>query len=284
MCSSTSTKSMPEFSLFRKEERVLARAERLARQFVDDTDGIQSCYQDLILAYQRSRKEQEQLVRLGDRMQEQLRRVSNELKDKNQLLEDQARHLMVLNTELAHEIETRKALEMELRVLATTDPLTGLYNRRRFLELGEYEVQRVLRHRDGLALLAMDLDHFKRVNDKFGHAAGDEVLRRFAGICKTCLRAVDSIGRTGGEEFAILLPQSGLEDARRIGERIRAEVESHPMPGPDGPFQVTVSVGAAVFHPADGIEQLQARADAHLYAAKRAGRNRVETTASILVK
>ena len=256
----------------------------MARQFSDDAEGIQSGYQDLVTAYQQSRKEQEQLVRLGDRLQEQLRRVSKELKEKNLLLEDQARHLMVLNTELAHEIETRKALEMELRVLATTDPLTGLYNRRRFLELGEYEIQREVRNRDGLSLLALDLDYFKRVNDKFGHAAGDEVLRRFAWICKSCLRAMDSIGRTGGEEFAILLPQSALEDARRVGERIRAEVEAYGMPGPDGPFQVTVSIGAAAFQPEDTFEHLLARADAHLYAAKRAGRNRVETTTSILVR
>lgn len=283
MCNSSSTKSQPEFSLFRKEEKVLAKAERLASQFAADPEGIQSSYQDLILAYQQSQKEQERLVRLGDRLQEQLRRVSKEIKDKNHLLEDQAKHLMVLNTELAHEIETRKALELELRVLATTDPLTGLYNRRRFLELGEYEVQRELRNRDGLSILALDLDHFKRVNDLFGHAAGDEVLRRFACICKSCLRAVDSIGRTGGEEFAILLPRSALDEARRIGERIRVAVETHPMPGPDGPFQVTVSIGAAAFQSEEQVEQLLARADAHLYTAKRAGRNRVETTASILV-
>jgi diguanylate cyclase (GGDEF)-like protein len=280
MCDSPSTKSIPKFSLFGNEKKVLAQSELLAQQGVDDAEGMRSSFKELIIAYQQSCSEQEQLVRLGDRLQEQLRRVSKELREKNHLLEDQAKHLMVLNTELAHEIETRKALEMELRVLATTDPLTGLYNRRRFLELGEYEIQREHRNHRGLALLALDLDHFKQVNDKFGHAAGDEVLRRFACICKGCLRAMDSIGRTGGEEFAILLPESGPEEACLVAERIRAGVEACPMPSDRDPFHVTVSIGAAGYRTGDNFDQLLARADTNLYAAKNAGRNRVESGAA----
>ncbi len=279
MSDSPSTKSTPEFSLFRNEEKVLAQAELLARQDGDNAEGMRSSFKNLIIAYQQSCSEQERLVRLGDRLQEQLRRVSKELKEKNSLLEDQAKHLMVLNTELAHEIDTRKALEVELRVLATTDPLTGLYNRRRFLELGDYELQREHRNRRGLSLLALDLDHFKLVNDRYGHAAGDEVLRRFALVCKSCLRAMDSIGRTGGEEFAILLPESGLEEACLVAERIRAGVEFCPMPCDREPFHVTVSIGAAGCLPEDDFDQLLARADNSLYIAKRAGRNRVETSA-----
>jgi len=180
----------------------------------------------------------------------------------------------VLNTELAHEIEVRKSLEVELRVLATTDPLTGLYNRRRFLELGEYEIQREQRNRRGLALLVLDLDHFKRVNDEHGHAAGDEVLRRFAGVCKNNLRAMDSIGRIGGEEFAILLPETSLEEGTRIAEKIRLVLAGYPMSGPE-PIYITVSIGVALAEGQETFAQLLARGDASLYAAKGQGRNRV---------
>lgn len=282
MSGSTLLPLTPRFSLFENEERVLERAEELARQFAESSEGMQASFKELILSYQQSFKEQQRLVRVGDRQQEQLRHVSQELKEKNRLLEEQACRLMVLNTELAHEIETRKALEVELRVLATTDALTGLYNRRRFLELGDYEVQRGQRTRRGLALLILDIDHFKSVNDQHGHAAGDEVLRRFALVCKTGLRAVDSIGRVGGEEFAILLPETPLEEACCIAERIRADVAQCPMPGAAETLHVTVSIGAAGIREGETFEQLLARADTRLYAAKHAGRNQVQSDLSAI--
>jgi diguanylate cyclase (GGDEF)-like protein len=180
----------------------------------------------------------------------------------------------VLNTELGHEIEARKGLEMELRVLATTDPLTGLYNRRRFLELGEYEIQREQRNRRGLALMVMDLDHFKRVNDQHGHAAGDEVLRRFAVVCKNNLRAMDSIGRIGGEEFAILLPETNLEEGTVIADKIRSVLAASPMSGQSA-ISITVSIGVVLAGEREAFAHLLARGDACLYAAKGQGRNRV---------
>jgi len=271
--------STPEFNLFEGEERVLARAGALSEHFAGHPGDLGARFEELVSAYRESVSEKQRLVRLGDRQQEQLRRIGSELKEKNRILEEQSRHLLVLNTELAHEIEARKSLEMELRVLATTDPLTGLYNRRRFLELGEYEIQRWQRTLRGLALLVLDLDHFKRVNDEHGHAAGDEVLRRFAMVCKNNLRAMDSIGRIGGEEFAILLPETSLEEGVRIAEKVRSVLAESPMSGP-APISITVSIGVVVAEGQETFAQVLARGDSCLYAAKGQGRNRVVSGAA----
>ena len=274
MSNSPSMNSTPDFNLFEDEERVLAQAGVLAEHFVARSGDLAARFEELVSAYRESISEKQRLVRLGDRHQEQLRRIGAELKEKNRILEEQSRHLLVLNTELAHEIEARKTLELELRVLATTDPLTGLYNRRRFLELGDYEIQRWQRTLRGLALLVLDLDHFKRVNDQHGHAAGDEVLRRFAMVCKNNLRAMDSMGRIGGEEFAILLPETNLEEGAGIAEKVRRVLADSPMSGPE-PISITVSIGVVVAAGQETFAQLLARGDACLYAAKGQGRNRV---------
>ncbi|WP_005034142.1 GGDEF domain-containing protein [Holophaga foetida] len=217
------------------------------------------------------------MVRAGDRQQEQLRQITRELQEKSRLLEEQARHLLILNTDLAHEVETRKTLEVELRVLATTDPLTGVYNRRRFLELGEYELAREARNGRGVSLLALDIDHFKRINDTYGHGVGDTTLVRFAQTCSTCLRGLDTIGRVGGEEFAVILPETRLEGACEVAERMREAVGNCRMSGPEGPFNITMSIGVAQLLEGEGFDELAKRADAKLYAAKHAGRNRVQT-------
>jgi diguanylate cyclase (GGDEF)-like protein len=172
-------------------------------------------------------------------------------------------------------VETRKTLEVELRILATTDPLTGVYNRRRLLELGEYECLREARNRRGMSLLALDIDHFKRVNDSHGHGVGDETLVRFVQACSACLRAMDTLGRSGGEEFSVLLPETGLADAREVAERMRGAVECCVMNAGLDTFRVTVSIGVAQLREGESFEALMARADLLLYEAKDAGRNRV---------
>jgi len=268
-------RSDEDFDLFDHEERVIRRAAGFLADHPEDTAGLRTAVGDLIRAFRQSAREQKQLMRAGDRQQAQLRLVSMELKEKSGLLEEQARHLRILNTDLAHEVEARKALEVELRILASTDALTGVYNRRRFLELGEYELTRALRTQRGLSLLALDIDHFKKVNDTHGHGVGDATLVRFIQACSTCLRAMDTFGRTGGEEFAVLLPETTLDQACEVAERMRTAVAACVMGGAQGSFQVTVSIGVAqAFQASDTFEGLMARADVQLYGAKHAGRNR----------
>lgn len=171
--------------------------------------------------------------------------------------------------------EHREAQE-RLRQLATTDGLTGLANRRRFLEALEHEVQRHRRYGTPLALISIDVDRFKRVNDTWGHAVGDEVLRSLAAICRTEVRDVDTVGRMGGEEFAVLLPDTAPEEAMAVAERLRAAVDAAPLRTTAGPLAVTLSLGVSASPPCDGADTLLREADRALYRAKAGGRNRVE--------
>lgn len=173
------------------------------------------------------------------------------------------------------DISDRKALENELAELATLDPLTGLYNRREMTRLLEEEIARASRYRRELALLWIDFDHFKVINDSFGHAAGDAVLRNVSERMRTGIRSVDVIGRFGGEEFVILLPEMGVEDALETAERLRLLVGGRPVPLETGDAAtLTISIGVAVF-PMHGHspDSLCAAADRAMYRAKEAGRN-----------
>ncbi|MGE5535486.1 MAG: diguanylate cyclase [Acidobacteriota bacterium] len=163
------------------------------------------------------------------------------------------------------------------RHAAATDSLTGLLNRRALLE-GASSLCAYQRKRNApLAMLMFDLDHFKSINDTFGHATGDEVLRLFASTLQSSMRADDIIGRLGGEEFAAVIP-ADLAAASRVAERIRRAFEITGAVVADNPIGATVSVGAAVSSDSDeDVEALLRRADAALYSAKRAGRNRLHT-------
>jgi len=168
-------------------------------------------------------------------------------------------------------------LHAELHRRATADALTGLPNRRAFEEALAREVARARRAGTPLALLAVDVDHFKRVNDQRGHPAGDAVLRAVAGRIASGARAGDLVARVGGEEFAVALPGAGPEAALEAAERIRARVAEEPIALEGGDLGVTVSVGvASLGEPAPDGPSLAARADEALYRAKRAGRDRVE--------
>lgn len=161
--------------------------------------------------------------------------------------------------------------------LSTTDPVTGLRNRRYAAEFLSLEVLRAVRYHTPLAVLLLDLDHFKRVNDTHGHRVGDSVLQVVADTLRATLRATDVAGRYGGEEFLVVLPQTDLAGAAVLAERVRAAIEEIAIDvGGVAPLSVTVSIGvAALDERAGGAEQLVERADAALYAAKDAGRNRV---------
>jgi diguanylate cyclase (GGDEF)-like protein/PAS domain S-box-containing protein len=175
------------------------------------------------------------------------------------------------------DITEQQELRKELERQATTDALTGARNRRFFYEEAEREFARSRRYRQPLSVMMLDIDHFKRVNDTFGHHAGDEVLRRTAEVFRGEIRDGDLFGRLGGEEFAVLMPQTDLAGARMLAERLRATYAELRIRGEwEGEIAPTVSVGVAETLATDAdIEQTIRRADAGLYAAKRAGRNRV---------
>jgi diguanylate cyclase (GGDEF)-like protein len=167
-------------------------------------------------------------------------------------------------------------LHAEVQELATTDPLTGLYNRRAFFELGHREVERARRFGRPLTAIMFDLDHFKRVNDMYGHAIGDQVLAGLAKLCQQELREVDLLGRYGGEEFVVLLPETNVAGAWQVAERLRRRIAQAEIPTDRGAMQITLSLGiAALSEECADLESLLECADRALYAAKQAGRNRV---------
>jgi diguanylate cyclase (GGDEF)-like protein len=166
----------------------------------------------------------------------------------------------------------------QVEQLAITDGLTGIYNRRHFMELAARELAAAHRHRRPVAAIMLDIDHFKQVNDRYGHAAGDEVIRVVAERLTEALRREDLLCRYGGEEFALLI-RNDEQGAIALAERLRRSVQDAVVLTPDGPLHVTISVGVSMCLAEDGSpEQLLARADAALYAAKQDGRNRVATT------
>jgi diguanylate cyclase (GGDEF)-like protein/PAS domain S-box-containing protein len=172
------------------------------------------------------------------------------------------------------DISMQKKMEEDLRILATTDALTGANNRRHFLHMAEAEITRAGRYNIPLSILMVDLDHFKRVNDTYGHAGGDEVLRQFVEIAKNHLRSTDVLGRIGGEEFAILLPETANTGAITLAERIRQDLENTKIVWGEQTLHVTASLGVADLGEHDTtILDLLARADRALYTAKNNGRN-----------
>ena len=175
------------------------------------------------------------------------------------------------------DITERKRILEELRHLATVDGLTGLYNRRHFLELCERELRRARRYRLDVALLMLDADLFKTINDTYGHDVGDEVLRVIARLCQYQMREADIIGRLGGEEFAILLPQTNPSDALGAAERLRKAIAQTTLPLADGRMlRFTVSIGVcAGAAQTITLQELLKIADRALYTAKRRGRNQV---------
>lgn len=178
---------------------------------------------------------------------------------------------------VATEITKRVQLYQEVQRLANHDALTGCYNRRYFMNLAEQEFQRAVRYKHALAFLMFDIDHFKKFNDRYGHPAGDQLLCALVNLCQSSLRAVDSLGRYGGEEFAILMPETSREAALQAAERLRHNVAAMPLDFLPEEAYVTISLGVAGYNPDThspaSLDLLIKQADDALYAAKAAGRN-----------
>lgn len=180
------------------------------------------------------------------------------------------------------DITERKKLEIDLEQQAKADFLTGLSNRRYFMEIAKQEVHRAIRFGNRMSILMVDLDNFKRINDTFGHNSGDAVLKEFSTVCRLAFREIDIIGRIGGEEFSILLPETSRDQAIKAAERLRSRVANTNIPSDHGlAIEFTVSIGiASLSSEHDTLDVLLSHADNALYRAKESGRNQVQVYCS----
>lgn len=188
------------------------------------------------------------------------------------LLEEMAIELGHKNEKLKAEIGRRKAIEERLATLADTDELTGIHNRRKFDELLNLELRQEARYQRGLCLMMLDIDHFKDINDHFGHAIGDDVLKELAYLVEEIRRDADSFFRVGGEEFCLITFASNGANLETACEKIRKAVSAHAFEVIE---HLTVSVGATHYQAGDTRESIFKRADGALYKAKQTGRDRV---------
>lgn len=207
------------------------------------------------------------------RRQHNLRLLNREL---DRRVAEQTRKLEKKNQDLSREITERIKLEKEIRKLAATDPLTGVNNRRSFIEKASDEFLRCRRYNHSLSVLMMDIDHFKNINDTYGHHIGDVCLQQFTTVCLKTLRKQDFCGRLGGEEFAVILVETDRDKAIQVAERLRTLVMDTVVREGSIKFQFHVSIGVTQISEQDhNVEDTIQRADKGLYMAKDQGRNRV---------
>jgi diguanylate cyclase (GGDEF)-like protein len=180
----------------------------------------------------------------------------------------------------AHALRHLESAQEMLNHLATVDPLTNVFNRRYFFERAQIELDHARLRKSRTSIILFDIDHFKKINDSYGHNVGDQILIGMVAICQQNLRDTDTLARLGGEEFIILLPETDLAEARHIAERLRVMLEHTPIKTDSGALNVTVSVGVTSHPNTDGmipVHKLVYGADQAMYLAKRAGRNKVVT-------
>jgi diguanylate cyclase (GGDEF)-like protein len=208
--------------------------------------------------------------------------VVRELPGGKAITRESVHPIAALSAEAALAMEV-VALYGHMKIMAVTDGLTGLFNHREFYQALRRELERARRYRHTLSLLIIDVDDFKQFNDRYGHPAGDFALRRVAELLRRCARATDILSRYGGEEFAVILPESTPSGALMVAERIKTEVSGHNfIPGSKFPVNLTVSIG--IYSSEDGRvseDQLVSLADEAAYLAKNSGKNRVVVKAAV---
>lgn len=176
--------------------------------------------------------------------------------------------------ELAVDITKQKNLEKELKLLAATDELTGVWNRRHFIHQGNHEFERALRYNINFSLILMDVDWFKKINDNYGHPAGDMILKKLSEIITKNLRGLDICARIDGDEFGIILPSTDIQGALKLAERLRISISKRSFKYDNTRFKITVSVGITEYtKELSSFEEMFKRADTALYQAKQKGRN-----------
>jgi two-component system cell cycle response regulator len=250
---------------------------------MDNVDGLRLCSQ--LKSLERTRQTPILIVVAPDDHQRLLRALDMGVNDYLIRPIDKQELLARANTQIRRcrytdQLRSHVQATMEL---AVTDPLTGLYNRRYMESQTAALVEHAINRGKSLSVLALDVDHFKSVNDEHGHAVGDRVLQEFASRLKQSIRNIDMICRIGGEEFLIVLPNTNAEVATKIADRMRKSISGKPfnVGARTGPLTVTVSIGvAAVEGASDSMAAILKRADEALYSAKRGGRNRVNSTAA----
>ena len=210
------------------------------------------------------------VMRRQEKIKKQINKHNGELE---RIAKERMDELYLKNSILKKEIIEHQKIEKELAHLATIDPLTLISNRRKFDDVLRYELTRDSRYHNELAVIFCDLDHFKSINDQYGHNIGDDVLKEFARLISSKIRKTDIFSRWGGEEFAILLPETSLATAIQTAEKLRSETEKHLFPHVDN---ITASFGVSQFIDGDNETTFINRADNALYNAKKNGRNRVE--------
>ncbi|MBS0643407.1 MAG: GGDEF domain-containing protein [Acetobacteraceae bacterium] len=233
-------------------------------------------------------------VALETNAEEMIEHFTAEMRFHSELMEEQgarlaelaesaelnAQRLDEVRTRLERELAERRLLEKQLRRLATTDALTGVLNRAGFMARAQRRLAMNQAARACLTVLMVDVDHFKQINDRWGHEAGDQALKGLADRLRAVVRRRDLLGRLGGEEFAVVLSDTAAADALLVAERLRSAVAASPIRHDDRTISLTVSVGVAMQHETDSrIGQIIRRADAALYRAKESGRNRVMSDA-----
>ncbi len=208
-----------------------------------------------------------QLHRKDNKVMDCLMTLTTKLSDKGELIGYEG---------IVRDVTPFKRMEEELRRLATKDSLTGINNRRNFLDLAQIEMNRSKRYEHPFSLIMLDIDHFKKVNDTYGHSAGDQVLNEFCGICLKAIRENDIMGRLGGEEFAVALVENDKKAAIITAERLREAIASHKMFIGSKEVRITTSLGVAQMLPGCDLKSMLERADRALYQAKENGRNQMK--------
>jgi len=219
---------------------------------------------------------QDELGLIANHINKMSRRLANREHQLHEAQEHLEKRVAERTQDLRAEVDARRKAESKLIEMATTDPLTGVLNRRAFSDQAQREVSRAFRYHRSLTVILLDIDHFKQINDTYGHLYGDKVLVRTAELINTCLRSIDSHSRHGGEEFLVLLPETTEDEALLLAERLRVTLESASLETENGSIHITASFGVASWE--SGEHNLQSainRADKALYKAKHTGRNRV---------